>query len=82
MTSNKKWWQPKNPKKGFLGMLHAVKNILTEGLRLLLNKLGINVRFNIRGRDVDLARILSDVISLAAIVVLAVFVYKNFSNVQ
>jgi len=57
MTGHR-WWVPKNPKKNtVLGVLHAVKNIPVEALRMLLNRLGLN-------RDLggkDLARRIVDV---------------------
>ena len=55
--SNKKWWQPHNPKSGFLGVLHAVKNVFVELVRKVLTA----IRFNPMLGDKDLARRIVDV---------------------
>jgi len=44
-----KWWQSKNDHKGFLGVTHAIVNILTEALRIVFDKFGLH--YEIKGHD-------------------------------
>jgi len=63
---NRKWWQPHNPRSGILGVLHAIKNILVESLRRLLNGLGVNPE--VWGKDLA-RRIVDTLVIVFAIVV-------------
>jgi len=63
--SGKKWWEPKNKKPGVLGVLHAVKNIFVEGLRIVLTKLGLNKQLG----EKDLARRIIDTL----VIILGIF---------
>jgi len=67
MSKNRKWWQPKNEKPGFLGVLHAVKNIPVEALRRLLNSIGANPMIggkDLARRIIDMLVILLGILSL------------------
>ncbi len=61
MSKNRKWWQPSNPKRGLLGVLHATKNIPVEALRRALSSIGANPMLG--GKD--LARRIVDVLVVA-----------------
>lgn len=73
---SRKWWHPKNPKPGFLGILHTIKNIPTEALRSLLTAIHFNP--DIKGKD--LAHRLTEAL-LGALAVWMIYEVINFHPV-